>query len=402
MDADSLPDETPLIFLIAAEHSGDLLGARLMSALRDETGGRIRFAGIGGARMTEQGLESLYTMSDFALMGILEILRHIPRLLRRIRAITAAALAMHPVVVVTIDAPDLTLRIARRLHGSGIPLIHYVAPTVWAWKPGRARKLATFLNRLLVVLPFEPPYFEVHGLPCDFVGHPAVENAVKGDGPGFRIRHRIPEGVPLLCAMPGSRLSEIRRLMPIYRETAVLLRDRFPDLRIVIPTVAHLHDDIASASADWPVPALLVHEIEEKHDAFAASNVALVKAGTSSIEVAIDDLPCVITQKISWFSAWLARRMLNIQLFSLVNILLKREAQPELIQEKCRPDLLAAALIRLFENPHARQEQIEAGRMAAKMLGLGEESPSRRAGHAVLRYIGVEEAPGATILPESA
>lgn len=379
----------PLIFIIAGEPSGDLLGGRLMAALKAETGGRVRFVGLGGDQMTRQGLRSIFPIAELGIFGLLEVILHLPQILRRIRETAAAVQTSRPDVVVTIDSPGFSLRVARRLKalGTGVPLVHYVAPTVWAWKPGRAKNIAQYLNRLLAVLPFEPPYFEVHGLPCDFVGHPAVEDVHKGDGPAFRVRHGIPADAPLLCAMPGSRNSEIIRLLPIYRATVQLLLPRLPSLYITIPTLPNLHDAIVVATADWPVPVVLVHEHEEKYDAFAAANVALVKAGTSGLEVAIAGLPCVITQRINWLSAWLARRMLRIQLFSLVNILLKREVQPEFIQEDCTPEKLSTALAVLFENPQLRQEQIEGSRAAAHMLGFDDEAPSRRAAHAVLQVI---------------
>ncbi|MGH8222797.1 MAG: lipid-A-disaccharide synthase, partial [Nevskiales bacterium] len=307
MDANPA-DRSPLIFIIAGEPSGDALAARLMAALKAETRGRVRFAGIGGERMEAEGLQSLFPMRELALMGIFEVLRHIPRILRRIRETVAAVDRLRPDIVLTVDAPGFTLRVASKLKGHGIPLLHYVAPTVWAWKPGRAREIAQYLDRLLVVLPFEPPYFEAHGLACDFVGHPSVEDADAGNGLAFRRRHGIPDEAPLLCALPGSRASEIRRLMPIYGETLRLLLQRLPALRVVIPAVEHVTDAIKFSAAGWPVKPVIVAETEEKHDAFAASTVALVKSGTTSIDVAIAGLPGVITQKLNALSGWLILR----------------------------------------------------------------------------------------------
>ncbi len=377
----------PLVFIIAGEPSGDALAARLMHALKLETGGRIRFAGIGGERMEAQGLQSLFPMRELAVMGIFEVLRHVPLILRRIRETVAAVDSLHPDVVLTVDAPGFTLRVAKKLKGHGIPLVHYVAPTVWAWKPQRAREIAEYLDRLLVVLPFEPPYFETHGLACDFVGHPSVEDADAGDGDAFRRRHRIPPDVPLLCALPGSRSSEIRRLMPIYGETIKLLQQRFPQLQVVIPAVGSVADDIRAATVSWPLQPIIVPETVEKHDAFAASTVALVKSGTTSIDVAISGLPGVITQKLNAISGWLILRALKIEHMSIINLLLERRLQPEFMQTECQPSILADALGKLLEDAGARQEIIEGGLRAARMLGLGEDAPSHRAAKAVLRVI---------------
>jgi lipid-A-disaccharide synthase len=385
---DANPDRSSLlIFIIAGEPSGDALAARLMAALRAETAGRVRFVGIGGPRMEAEGLASLFPMHEVALMGIFEVLRHVPRILRRIRETVGAVDRLRPDIVLTVDAPGFTLRVAKKLRGHGIPLVHYVAPTVWAWKPGRAQAIAQYLDRLLVVLPFEPPYFETHGLHCEFVGHPSVEDAHAGDGRAFRARHSIPEGVPLLCALPGSRTSEIRRLMPVYGEAIRLLMKRVPGLRVVIPAVAHVTDAIRAAAAHWPLQPLIVAETEEKHDAFAASTVALVKSGTTSIDVAIAGLPGVITQKLNTLSGWLILRAVKVEHMSIVNLLLNRRLQPEYIQHLCQPQLLADALAELFEDPQKRREIRDEGLRAARMLGLGDELPSRRAAKAVLRMI---------------
>jgi lipid-A-disaccharide synthase len=372
---------SPLIFIIAGEPSGDALAARLMAALKAETGGHVRFAGVGGERMQAEGLQSLFPMRELALMGIFEVLRHVPRILRRIRETVDAVDRQRPDIVLTVDAPGFTLRVAKRLRGHGIPLLHYVAPTVWAWKPGRAREIAQYLDRLLV------PWFEVHGLACDFVGHPSVEDADAGDGAAFRRRHGIPDDAPLLCALPGSRASEIRRLMPVYGETLRLLLPRFPQLRVVVPAVAHVMEAVREGAARWPLRPVIVAEAAEKHDAFAAATVALVKSGTTSIDVAIAGLPGVITQKLNALSGWLILRAVRVEHMSIINLLLGKRLQPEYIQNLCQPPLLAEALAELIENPDKRRAIREEGLQAARLLGLGDEPPSRRAAKAVLKVI---------------
>ncbi|MDA0998848.1 MAG: lipid-A-disaccharide synthase, partial [Proteobacteria bacterium] len=213
-----------LVYLIAGEPSGDALGAKLMTALRAETGGGVEFAGVGGAMMTAEGLTTLFPMSDLTVMGIAEVLPNILTILSRIRQTAADVAARRADVVVTIDAPDFCFRVAKRLKGKGIPLVHYVAPSVWAWRPGRARKIAALVDHVLCLLPFEPPYFQRVGLTATFVGHSILESgAGSGDGTGFRSRHGIPPSAPLLAVLPGSRGSEITRLLTAFGEIVAVL-----------------------------------------------------------------------------------------------------------------------------------------------------------------------------------
>ena len=286
---------SPLIFLVAGEPSGDNLGGRLMSALKEATAGRIRFAGVGGQAMIAEGLDSLFPMSDLSVMGLTEVLPHLPRLFRRLKQTVTAAERLRPAAVITIDSPDFSFRVAARLKGRGIRLIHYVAPTVWAWKPGRSRKIAAFLDHLLALLPFEPPLFRAAGLPCTFVGHAVVESgADRGDGPGFRRRHGIPADAPVICVLPGSRSSEISRLLPVFGETLAILKRSWPGLQVLVPTVPAVAEPVKTAAAGWNVPAVVISGTTEKYDAFAAANAALAASGTVSLELALAGLPAVI------------------------------------------------------------------------------------------------------------
>ncbi|HSR72174.1 MAG TPA: lipid-A-disaccharide synthase, partial [Kiloniellales bacterium] len=214
----SAPDDgAPLVFLVAGEPSGDLLGARLMAALEQESGGRARFAGVGGSAMTAAGLKSLYPMADLSHMGLAEVVPHLPRLIRRLGETVTAIARLRPDIVVTIDSPEFSFRVARSARRLGIPLVHYVAPQVWAWRPGRARRLAQRVDHLLVLLPFEPAFFERFGLACSFVGHSVLESgAARGDGAAFRRRHGLAESTPLVAVLPGSRGGEVRRLLPVF------------------------------------------------------------------------------------------------------------------------------------------------------------------------------------------
>ena len=353
-----------LIFLVAGEPSGDVLGARLMAALKERSPVPPRFAGVGGERMTAEGLDSLFPMSELSIMGYLEVVPKIPRVLARVRETAAAAQQMRPDAVITIDAPDFSFRVARRLAGAGIPLIHYVAPQVWAHRPGRSAKIAEFLDHLLAILPFEPPYFEAVGLPCSFVGHAIVEeSAHEGDGEGFRARHGISPEAPLVCVLPGSRHGEVSRHLPIFGVALGLL------------------------AARWPVTAHVVVGRDEKYDAIAASRVALAASGTIALELAIAGTPMVIAYKTNTVTAWLARRMVRVPYACLVNLILDSPVVPEFVQEDCRADLLADAVAALYDDGDARAMQISSGRQAAKSLGLGGMPPSDRAADTVLKVI---------------
>ena len=349
----------PLVFLIAGEPSGDVLGGRLMAALDHATGGRVRFAGVGGPNMESNGLASLFPMADLTVMGVAEVVPRLPRIVRRLRQTVAAAKSSRPAAVVTIDSPDFSFRVGQRLKGRGFPLIHYVAPTVWAWRSGRARAIAAFLDHVLALLPFEPPYFEAEGLACTFVGHPVVESgAGDGDGASFRRRHGIESQAPLICFLPGSRASEVGPLMPVFGQTLAKLRLGRPDLRAVIAAAASVSDIVTAAARGWPTAPLMVSDTAEKHDAFAAADVALAASGTVALELAMAGTPAVIAYKINPLTAFLARRLIRVRFVSLVNIILDRPIVPEFLQNDCRPERLEAAIDHLLGDGEARARQV--------------------------------------------
>ncbi len=383
--------DSPLLFLIAGEPSGDVLGARLMAALKRLTGGRVRFAGIGGERMAAEGLESLVPQAELALFGVFELLPHLPNLLRRMDQTVAEIVRLKPDAVIGIDSPGFTVRVAKRVRAAApaIPLIHYVAPTVWAWKPKRAKKYAAIYDHLLVLLPFEPPYFEREGLPCTFVGHSIVESgAGKGDGAAFRVRHGISPAKRVLAVLPGSRRSEVSRLLPVFRETVERLLPTHPNLVVVVPTVATVRGTVSAAVAGWPVQTIIVEGDGEKYDAFAAAEAALAASGTVALELALSGLPAVIAYRLSRLTVALYRRFIKVKYVSLVNLMLDRMLVPELLQEDCRADKLAAEVGRLLDDPAARREQIEGVAEVARWLGAGAEAPpSERAAHAVLDVV---------------
>ena len=376
------------IFLVAGEPSGDILGGRLMAALKARAGAAPRFAGVGGERMAAEGLDSLFPMGELSVMGYLEVVPKIPWLLARVRQTAEAARGLRPDAVVTIDSPDFSFRVARRLAGQGIPLIHYVAPQVWAHRPGRAAKIARFLDHLLALLPFEPPFFEAAGLPCSFVGHAIVEEgADQGDGPAFRARHGIPPEATLVCVLPGSRHGEVARHLPIFGAALGRLAEGFPGLRAVAPTIPSVARAVTAAAADWPVDTRVVAGRNEKYSALAAADVAMAASGTVALELAIADVPMVITYKANPLTIWAARRMIRVPYVCLVNLILDRPVVPELLQEQCRPDLLADAVGHLLNDAEARRTQRAEARRAVEQLGLGGPPPSQRAAEIVLDVI---------------
>lgn len=381
----------PLIYLIAGEPSGDVLGARLMAALKQATGGQVRFAGVGGDRMIAEGLDSLFPMEELTLFGLAELLPKLPNLIRRIGQTAGDILARRPDAVVTIDAPDFCFRVLKKVRRAdpAIKLIHYVAPTVWAWRPGRAARIARFLDHLLVLLPFEPPYFEAVGLPATFVGHSIVEAGVeRGDGAAFRARHGIATGTPLLCVLPGSRFSEIRVLLPDFAATLALLKQRHPDLTVVVPTLGKVAGTVRQAVAGWPVPTIVVEGDRDKYDAMAASDAALAASGTVALELALARLPAVIAYRIHPLTYRLYRRLIRVKYANLVNIMLDRMLVPERLQNDCTPDRLADAVSVLLTDPAARREQVDGVARVAQWLGQGsDKTPSQRAASAVLGVV---------------
>lgn len=382
----------PQIYIIAGEPSGDLLGGRLMAALKARTAGQVRFVGIGGEAMRAEGIDSLFPMAELSIMGLVEVLPRIPHILKRVRQTLADIEARRPDAIVTIDSWGFTGRIQKgcQRRFPDLPRIHYVAPMVWAWKPKRAAKLAKVLDLLMTLLPFEPPYFEKEGLRAVHVGHPVVESgADRGDGAAFRARHGIAPGAPLLVALPGSRHSETSRLLPVFAETVALLARRQPDLTVVVPTVETVAEEVRRAIVGWPLPTLVVEGRSEKYDCFAAGTCALAASGTVAMELALAGLPTVITYRMSAVTAFIARRFFGFKIkwATLVNMVLDRPVMPEFLQEDCRPDALAAAIAAMLADPADRDARRALMRQGLIEMGYGGDSPSARAAATVLDFI---------------
>lgn len=378
---------SPLIYIVAGEASGDVLGARLMRAISARHPD-ARFAGVGGPRMIELGFASLFPMQELALMGLAEVLPKLRHLSRRMAETVAEVGRLRPDVVVTIDAPSFTLRLLRRIAPLGIKRVHYVAPQVWAWREHRVRKYPGLWNKLLCLLPFEPAFFARHNLAAEFVGHPVLESgADQGNAARFRALHGLaPHAVPIIL-MPGSRVTEIGRLLPVFAETLRELSGRFPYLVPVMPLAASVAPQIRAAVENWPERPILVTDVAEKHDAFAAAAVALTKSGTSTLELALAGLPMVVTYKVNPVTAAIVRRVIRVPHAAMVNLLAGQEVVPELLQENSRPDLLAAAVATLLETPEAAAAQRQ--HFSRIMAGLRPPHglPSEAAAEAVLALL---------------
>ncbi|MDE0392387.1 MAG: lipid-A-disaccharide synthase [Rhodospirillales bacterium] len=387
--------EAPLIFLIAGEPSGDLIASRLMAALKRRTENRVRFAGVGGPLMADEGLESLFPYGELSLMGVLEIVPHVPRMLRRIRATARTARRLRPAAFVSIDVPEFALRVARRLKGAGFPLIHYVAPTVWAYRPGRAAKIARYLDHVLCLFPFEPPYFEAEGLDASFVGHPLIEEPIAdADGPGFRRRHGIAPTQPVIAVLPGSRASELRRHEHAFGETVRTLGRLIEGLRVLVPTLPQNRATVAAQTAAWGAPVTVIEGKAEKYAAFAASDVALTASGMATLELALAGVPMVVCYRANPVTAAIAWRIVKVPHVAMPNIIAERRAAPEFLQQGCTPQRLVPALEELMQNPDRRRDQIESFAEIAVRLGRGGPPPSERAAEVVLRLIGAGAGPG--------
>ena len=377
----------PLIYLLAGEASGDVLGARLMAAIRAQHPG-AEFAGTGGPRMMEQGLDSLYPLADLAVMGIIEVLPRVRLLRRRLHETLADIERRRPDVIVTIDSPGFTHRVLAATGKLGIPRVHYVAPQVWAWRAHRVRHYPGLWDKLLCLLPFEPAWFAQHNLPATFVGHPVLESgAGEGDAARFRQTQGLAPGQPVLILMPGSRKSEAPRLLPVFGKTLERLALREPGLRPVLPVSPSVADVVRRAAARWPIQPLIVTELQDKHDAYAAAGAALTKSGTSTLELALAGVPMAVTYRVNPLSAVMARRMIRVPHVAMVNLLAGRAVVPELLQQDCTAEMLSRVALTLLGDPDAAQAQREAFRVVLDSLRPPEGTPSEAAAREVLEVM---------------
>lgn len=381
----------PVLFLAAGESSGDALGARLIRALRRLTGGTIEIHGIGGPLMEAEGLKSLFPMSELSVMGLLEVLPHARRIMGRMREAAAAVDRLKPDAVITIDSPGFAHGFVTRIKSTGIRKIHYVAPTVWAWREKRVHKFKRHFDHLLTLLPFEPPYFEAVGLKTTFVGHSVLESGLSmADGAAFRRTHGISEAGTIIAVLPGSRMGEVTRHMAPFRDAIGRLKAEGRDFTCVLPSVPHLADLLSDLSADWPVPILIQTTEEGRFGAMKAADAAVAASGTVSLELALAGTPAVIAYRMNALTHWAIRRMVKIDHASLLNIMAVMDGRlppiPERLQQDCRGELLAKDLETLL-GPEGQNQlsAVASGLDALRPPGGG--SPSEAAARAVLNDI---------------
>lgn len=377
-------------FLIAGEPSGDQLGAALMAGLR-MVAPDSRFVGIGGPLMTEQGLSSMFPMDELSLMGIWEVLPQYRHLKRRIAETAVAVAEQAPDALITIDSPDFCLRVAHAARNLDPDLrtIHYVAPSVWAWRPGRAKRMAPVIDHVLALLPFEPPYMREAGMTCDFVGHPVVDMPVGGrdDAARFRDSHGIDSDAPVVLCLPGSRKSEVGRLASRFDEALMQFRDRVPEIRVVLPTVPGVARMVRDMTRRWPTEPVVVENKHDKLAAFAAADLALAASGTVSLELAANRIPMVIGYDMAPLSRLLIGILLRTDTVTLVNLVSETRSIPEFLGRDCQPGPMAKALQTALEDMSARKAQLDAMDVTMERLGKGGEAPGLRAARSVLQAI---------------
>ena len=377
-------------FLIAGEASGDQLGAALMAGLKI-LDPQAEFVGVGGPAMQAQGLDSLFPMDELSVMGLMEVLPKYRALKRRIAQTAAAVTEAAPDALIGIDSPDFCLRVARlaRPDNPSLPMIHYVAPSVWAWRAGRAQKMAKIIDHVLAILPFEPPYMQAAGMTCDFVGHPVATEDVAGPDQAalFRNAHGIAPETPLVLCLPGSRRGEVARLGARFDEALMRLRDRVPEIRVALPTVPGVAGMVREMTRRWPTAPIVIEEADEKRAAFAAADLALAASGTVSLELAANRVPMVIGYDMAPLSRLIIGFLLRTDTVTLVNLVSETRSVPEFLGRACQPDPLARALQQVLEDPTARMAQLDAMELTMERLGRGGEAPGLRAARSVLTAI---------------
>ncbi len=376
------------IFIIAGEASGDVLGGRLMNALQAHIPDAM-FTGIGGARMMEAGLTSNFPMQELAVMGLAEILPRIVSLNRRLQETIAAIRAARPNILVTIDSPGFTLRVLQVLRGeTGIKKIHYVAPQVWAWRQERVKKYPGLWDELLCLLPFEPDFFAPFGLNAHFVGHPVLESgADAGNAERFLAAHGIGRDATPIILMPGSRVTETTRLLPVFEETIARLRARIPNLVPIVAAAPFIASAVAARTAGWSKPPIIIRDVAERYDAFAAARAALTKSGTSTLELAMAGVPMAVTYRVNALSAAIGRRLIKVKYVAMINLLAKGPLVPELLQENSSPEKLAATLETLLTDAKAAGAQRAGYAEALATLRAPAGTPSAAAAIAIAKWL---------------
>lgn len=380
----------PKIFLIATEESGDRLGSSLMKALRQRLGDSVRFEGVGGQTMTREGLTSLFPIEELSIMGFAAVVKKLPMILRRIRETADAVIAATPDMLVIIDSPDFTHRVARRVRARSpaLPIVDYVSPTVWAWRPGRAKAMRSYVDHVLALLPFEPDeYLRLGGPPCTYVGHPLIEQ-VGLLRPDVQERRRRDASPPTLLVLPGSRRSEIRHHMSVFGDTLRILQQGVPEIDVILPTVPHLVDEITTAVAGWSLRPRIVVGEDDKRAAFRIARAALAKSGTVTLELALAGVPMIAAYRAGAVEAWIAQRVIRVSSVILANLVIGENVIPEFLQKDCVPATLAAGLREVLDDTPLRRRQIEAFARLDAIMATDNQPPSSRAADVALAVLG--------------
>lgn len=377
------------IFIIAGEPSGDVLGGKLMAEIKQQSN-VVEFIGVGGSKMEEQGLKSIFPIDDLSLMGFVEVVPHIPKLLRRINQTVAAIISSEADMVITIDSPDFCFRVITKLNknllASKIKKVHFIAPTVWAYREKRAEKIAKLYDLLLAILPFEPPYFEKHGLETLFIGHPITENNYANNTENLRQQYQIQDSDLVICAMAGSRVGEVKRIFPEIIGAINILVKKYPNLVVLIPTITKTKKLVESYISTIKARVIVIDEAQ-KYQAFKASNLAIAKSGTNNLEIAIAGLPMITIYKINPITHFFIAGLIKVKFANLINLILNRELIPELIQYNCSAQKIADVAEELISNPSLMQKQILESQNILKILGLNSaETPSKKAAKKILSY----------------
>jgi lipid-A-disaccharide synthase len=373
-------------FLIATEESGDRLGAHLMKVLRQRLGDAVRFEGVGGQSMAREGLVSLFPIEDLSIIGLAAVVKQLTKVLRLIRETAAAAIRAQPDILVIIDSPDFTHRVARRVRARdpSIPIIDYVSPSVWAWRPGRARAMRAYVDHVLALLPFEPEeYRKLQGPPCSYVGHPLTEQ-LSTLRPGAEEQKRRDAAPPVLLVLPGSRRSEIRHHMAVFGETLDRLQAEGVVFELILPTMPHLQEAVTEALKGWKVVPRVVIGEQEKRAAFRIAHAALAKSGTVTLELALAGVPMVTAYKAGTLEARIVRSLLQVNSVILANLVIGENVVPEFIQQDCTPEKLAPALSETLTDSRQRRRQLAAFAKLDDIMSTGNVSPSVRAADIVL------------------
>ncbi|WP_426615956.1 lipid-A-disaccharide synthase [Bradyrhizobium sp. McL0616] len=374
------------IFLIATEESGDRLGSALMKVLRQRLGDGVQFEGVGGTTMAREGLNSLFPIEELSIVGFAAVLQQLPKILRLIRETSDSVLEAAPDALVIIDSPDFTHRVARRVraHNPAIPVVDYVSPSVWAWRPGRARAMLGYVDHVLGLLPFEPEeYRKLKGPPCSYVGHPLIEQlpSLRPNADEQRRREAEP---PVLLVLPGSRRSEIRHHLAVFGATLGRLEADGRAFELMLPTMPHLEATVREGVANWPVKPQIVVGETEKRAAFRIARAAFAKSGTVTLELALAGIPMVTAYRVNAVEAFILRRAVQVSSVILANLVIGRDVIPEFLQEDCTPEKLAPALSEVLTDSPLRRRQVEAFAELDTIMSTGNKSPSVLAADIVL------------------